>query len=265
MAALPLQLLGGLLSTAAAASSGAAPQQTHARLPPNIPQRDRWSPLWHQPDHSHLAAGDVNAFFYYKGTWHLMTQWEMEVPNTYPGRSPPTLPIVGWGHSVSTDLLHFHRIAPALVPGPPSTTMEGCYDGSVSFVHRHGDASQPLIPMLMADGACGELPDPLPNPKLRPNGTACAESFGTTTLPGRGGTLAYPADINDPSLTVWVKDGPLTIENCGPGGGPSSVWEPEPGVYNMMFRANGSDTEARYETRDPSFKVSAIVDYLDCL
>lgn len=71
------------------------------------------------------TAGDVNALFYWRGVWHLMSQWEMEVPNTY-GPTPDTITAVGWGHSVSTDLLTFERIAPALVPGPPSTTMEGC-------------------------------------------------------------------------------------------------------------------------------------------
>jgi hypothetical protein len=138
--------------------------------------------------------------------------------------------------------------------------MEGCYDGSVSFVHPGGDTSKPRIPMLMADGACGETPDPLPDPKARPNGTACAESFGTQRRPDSGGTLAFPADMSDPNLTVWRKDGPITIEDCGPGGGPSAVWEPEPGLFNVMFRANGSDTEARYETRDPSLKSWALAD-----
>ena len=204
-------------------------------LPPNLQMRDHWSPMWHQQDRSHLAAGDVNAFFYFRGVWHLMTQWEMEVPNT-DGPQPKTLPIVGWGHSVSTDLLQFHRIAPALVPGPPSTTMEGCYEGSISFVHKGGDASQPLTPMLMADGACGELSDPEPTPNKRPPGGGCTESFGYSS----GGTLAFPADLNDPNLTVWEKEGPVHYEHCGPGGGPSSVWQPQPGVWNVMLRANGS-------------------------
>ena len=47
-------------------------------LPPNLQMRDHWSPMWHQQDRSHLAAGDVNAFFYFRGVWHLMTQWEMQ-------------------------------------------------------------------------------------------------------------------------------------------------------------------------------------------
>jgi len=185
-----------------------------------------------------------------------MTQWEIEVPNTH-GPQPGTLPVVGWGHQVSTDLLRFHRIAPALVPGPPSTTMEGCYDGSVSFVHKGGDASQPLTPMLMADGACGELPDPEPGPNKHPPGRGCAESFGNGSS---GGTLAFPADLNDPNLTVWEKEGPIRWEDCGVGGGPSSIWQPRRGVWNVMLRANGSATEARYETRDPSFKTWTLAD-----
>ena len=89
-ALLPLVLLG-------AADSAPQPQP---HLPPNLPRRDHWSPRWHQQDRSHLAAGDVNALFFFRGVWHLMTQWEMEVPDTY-GPLPKTLPIVGWGHSVS--------------------------------------------------------------------------------------------------------------------------------------------------------------------
>ena len=39
----------------------------------------RWSPRWHVPAQPHLAASDVNALFWWRGTWHLMSQWEMEV------------------------------------------------------------------------------------------------------------------------------------------------------------------------------------------
>ena len=45
--------------------------------------------------------------------------------------------------------------------------------------------------MLMADGACGQLPDPEPTPNKRPPGGGCAESFGYRS----GGTLAFPADL----------------------------------------------------------------------
>ncbi len=226
-------------------------------LPPNDPEPDQWSSRWHLPAGTHLSAGDVNALFFWRGVWHLMSQWEMEVPNTYPGKTPATLPVVGWAHRVSTDLLRWAHIEPALVPGPPSTTMEGCYDGSVSMVYRDGR----LVPMLMADGACGELPDPEANPKTRPPGKGCVESFGNTS----GGTLAFAADLDDANLTKWVKDGPLVFDECGPRGGPSAVWQVagDPGGgsgrWNMLMLGNESH-EWRYETTDPEFKRWTLAD-----
>ena len=58
-------------------------------LPPNNPVKDGWSPRWHLPAASHMAAGDVNALFHWKGTWHLMSQWEMEVGGSAVAASTP--------------------------------------------------------------------------------------------------------------------------------------------------------------------------------
>lgn len=55
--------------------------------------------------------------------------------------------------------------------------------------------------------ACGELPDPMPDPHSRPNGSGCMESFGTNT----GATLAFPANLSDPNLTRSAKLRPLNL------------------------------------------------------
>ena len=48
---------------------------------------------------------------------------------------------------------------------------------------------------------------PSPTPTHgRGTGTTCDESFGNKA----GGTLAFAQDLNDPNLTKWVKDGPLS-------------------------------------------------------
>ena len=44
-------------------------------LPPNNPVKDGWSPRGHLLAASHMAAGDVNALFHWKGTWRLMFFW----------------------------------------------------------------------------------------------------------------------------------------------------------------------------------------------
>jgi len=130
----------------------------------------------------------------------------------------------------------------------------GCnFDGAVSKLGLQ-------VPMLIADGACGMLPDPMPDPSQRPpNVTGCMESFGTSNaFDNSGATLAFPADLNDPNLTVWVKDGPLNVEYCAVDGGPNPLWQSPPGVWNMLMMGNNS--EARYTTTDPGFKQWRLAD-----
>lgn len=97
--------------------------------PPPLP---RLKPVYHLP--ARCEEGDVNSFFQYEGNWHLMQQWHAR-------------PHTSIGHSVSSDLLHFHATADALASG--SSADEQCYDGSSSLVELSNGT---LSPLLMIDG-----------------------------------------------------------------------------------------------------------------
>ena len=103
---------------------------------------------------------------------------------------------------------------------------------------------------------------PSPTPTHgRGTGTTCDERFGNKA----GGTLAFAQDLNDPNLTKWVEDGPLSVEPCGPRGGSSAVWQVEgvagspKGRWNALMLGNGS-REWRYETTDPDLKQWTLAD-----
>lgn len=132
------------------------------------------------------------------------------------------------GHQVSTDLLHWTRVADALTSGNASD--QQCYDGSASLVVHNGT----LKPVLMIDGGCG----------LKGPGTAaCMESSGTDT----GGIIAFPEDMNDAHLTNWTKHGPTVFKGCNASSGPSPMWK-NGDKYNLIAIHNGG--EARFESTD---------------
>ena len=87
---------------------------------------------------------DANGMMYYKGRWHLFYQhnpynwhwWNMH-----------------WGHAVSTDLLHWKELAPAIHPGPEGTIWSG--SGAVDINNSAGFQTGKEKTMVLAYTAWG--------------------------------------------------------------------------------------------------------------
>lgn len=144
-------------------------------------------------------------------------------------------PITAVGHATSEDLLHWTRLKDALSPGPSGD--QECYDGSASILRRRGV----LTPMLMIDGGCG----------LRNASTGslpCMESSGNGST---GGILAFPADLSDPQLTEWTKEGPTVFHGCDGSSGPSPIWH-NGDAYELLAIHGGG--EARFVATDDDLK-----------
>tara|TARA_B110001452_G_scaffold223814_1_gene197169 strand:- start:369 stop:1952 length:1584 start_codon:yes stop_codon:yes gene_type:complete len=172
-------------------------------------------PIWHLP--ARCEEGDVNGLFQWGGRWHLMQQWHAR-------------PATSIGHSVSTDLLRFARVADALRSGPAED--QQCYDGSSSITA--------LGPMLMIDGGCGLF-------NASTGETPCMESRGQDS----GGVTASPANLSDVNLTVWKKRGPTRFEDCGGAAGPSPIWRSQASGKHLMVAIAGDHAgDALFEATD---------------
>jgi len=182
------------------------------------------SAYWHLP--ARCMAGDVNALFQFRGIWHLMQQWG---PNA----------VTCVGHAVSTDLLHWTRLPDALTPG---TSGQGCFDGSVTILKRHGVPT----PVMMSDGGCG-----LANASA--GNQLCMEFYGDGVT---GAVIAFPANLSDPHLITWTKE-PLTFHGCNGSSGPSPMWQ-NGDAYELIAIHDAG--EARFVAVDDSLLQWKMVD-----
>ncbi|XP_020991858.1 beta-fructofuranosidase, insoluble isoenzyme 1 [Arachis duranensis] len=132
---------------------------------------------------------DPNAPMYYKGLYHLFYQYN------------PKGSVWGnivWGHSVSTDLINWKVLEPALYPDKPFDRY-GVWSGSATVVPGRG-------PIILYTGVIDE----------RSNEVQC---------------YAIPANASDPFLRKWVKPddyNPIAIIEQGVNGSafrdPTTAW-----------------------------------------
>eukprot|EP01112_Ceratiomyxa_fruticulosa_P017510 TRINITY_DN5467_c0_g1_i1.p1 TRINITY_DN5467_c0_g1~~TRINITY_DN5467_c0_g1_i1.p1 ORF type:complete len:563 (-),score=82.60 TRINITY_DN5467_c0_g1_i1:43-1731(-) len=108
---------------------------------------------------------DPNGPMYYNGFYHLFYQYN---PNA------PVWGEINWGHSYSKDLVHWTYLPIALSPTPGGYDQNGCFSGSATLT------SDPSMPILIVYTCISPT-----NEELQ--------------------CLAFPSDINDPSLTNWTK------------------------------------------------------------
>ncbi|XP_042437715.1 beta-fructofuranosidase, insoluble isoenzyme 3-like [Zingiber officinale] len=106
---------------------------------------------------------DPNGPFYYKGIYHLFYQY-----NPYGS----VWGNIVWGHSVSTDLINWHAVDPAIYPSK-TFDIYGCWSGSATVL----PGSKPVILY-----------------------TGIVDDFKTQVQ-----NIAFPANLSDPLLREWVK------------------------------------------------------------
>ncbi|KAL4420475.1 hypothetical protein ABPG75_010131 [Micractinium tetrahymenae] len=105
--------------------------------------------------HVHPPQGwmnDPNGPVYYKGRYHMFYQ---HLPNACEWAFG-----IVWGHAVSSDLVHWEHLPPALVPTPGTLDADGCFSGSCVL---DSDGTPVLLytgVRLRSNESAGELPPP---------------------------------------------------------------------------------------------------------
>nr|XP_024363696.1 beta-fructofuranosidase, soluble isoenzyme I-like [Physcomitrium patens]XP_024363697.1 beta-fructofuranosidase, soluble isoenzyme I-like [Physcomitrium patens]XP_024363698.1 beta-fructofuranosidase, soluble isoenzyme I-like [Physcomitrium patens] len=144
---------------------------------------------------------DPNGLMYYKGYYHLFYQYN------------PEAPIWGnivWGHAVSTDLLRWHYLEPAM-KGDHWYDERGVWSGSATLLE---DGS----PVLLYTG----------------------ESVNRTQVQN----MAIPANKSDPLLLHWIKvpHNPVVVAppgyNASEFRDPSTAWQGSDGMWRLLVGAN---------------------------
>ena len=118
-----------------------------------------------------------------------------------------------WDHVVSSDLVHWARLPPPLVPGNDPTGVPkkdwydigGSWDGSLTLLPAEQSPTGKLLPLIMYDVIEGPPP---------PSGGP--QRLGRSRL-GDNPTMALArGDPDDPWLLSWMKDAanPLAFEGC---------------------------------------------------
>jgi fructan beta-fructosidase len=192
-------------ATTAVASSPDDPQYTDNDIPANYPAYPYVSTGYQEPFrgqfHFSSANGwlnDVNGAFYYKGQYHLFYQ---NNPHTTANAND-----IGWGHAVSTDLVHWVQQPIGLQPGiqVPSTPVEPAllWSGSawVDKDNVSGLKDGPDDPILMFTGTRGVSlaysTDGAKTFRMYNNG---AQLFTTDPTTSRDAKVTY-----DPEHHRWV-------------------------------------------------------------
>ncbi|KQK00001.1 beta-fructofuranosidase, insoluble isoenzyme 4 isoform X2 [Brachypodium distachyon] len=153
---------------------------------------------------------------YYKGVYHLFYQYNPG--SVIPGNKT-------WAHSVSTDLINWVRLQPALERTEPYDA-KGCWSGSATIL---GDG-QPAILYTGADDV--------------KNQAQC---------------IAFPSNLSDPYLREWTKpDSNPVIRPVGPGlnrsqfRDPTTGWAGPDGQWRIAVGAelNGYSAALLYKSQD---------------
>lgn len=193
------------------------------------------------------GATDGNAVFGHAGVFHVMHQTPNRTSHT------PTQPTDGywaaWGHVLSYDLAHFHRLDNALDPSFNSTYdwHDGDCDGTVSFVPE--DAVDGGV-LATFGPDCARPVGPKPPP--RSQSSSVGAELGDAPRVG----LARLADPTDQKLlSRWRKDtgNPILFGTESPPCAFSGrIWRPENGRnWSMICAVNSlSNAWGRYTTVD---------------
>ncbi|TKV91502.1 hypothetical protein SEVIR_9G100600v4 [Setaria viridis] len=158
---------------------------------------------------------DPNGVMYYKGVYHLFYQYN------------PKGAVWGnivWAHAVSTDLVDWIMLPPAIYPTAPFD-VNGCWSGSATVLPDG-------TPVIMYTGIDGE------NRQVQ--------------------NVAYPKDLSDPYLREWVKPDYNPVIAPGPGMNatafrdPTTAWQGPDGLWRLVIgtKDNHRGLAVLYRSRD---------------
>ena len=183
-----------------------------------------------------LACTDANAIFEHAGVYHIMHQTPTDPPKheLHDYRA-------AWGHVVSRDLVHWHRLPNAIEPPPKPAhsydSHDGDCDGWVSLPEDSG-LSTPVLTF----------------------GPDCARPLSPPANDAPRVAVARPLNASDPLLINWVKDAANPIafaKGSPPCSFSGNVWrgaQPRDGVntsYSMICALNSQHNAwSRYTTTD---------------
>nr|QUJ17881.1 cell wall invertase 1 [Hemerocallis fulva] len=167
-----------------------------------------------QPDHNWM--NDPNAPMYYEGYYHLFYQYNPD--------SALWVSNISWGHSVSTDLVHWTGLGIAFSPSKPFD-ISGCWSGSATFL----PGNKPVILYT-----------------------------GLDTEGGGVQNVAYPKNLSDPFLREWIKPDynplikPFEGVNASWFRDPSTAWVGQDGLWRILVGLKlGNDGYAiLYKSKD---------------
>ena len=125
---------------------------TEAAAPPRHSYNEPYRPQFHFT-YRRGWLSDPNGLVFYKGEYHLMTQHCLGTDCNYPATH--------WGHAVSTDLIHWQELPPALAPDKDGGMFSG--SGIVDWNNASGlQSGKEKVLLLFYTGARSMLPDNRP-------------------------------------------------------------------------------------------------------
>uniref|UniRef100_A0ACD5XBQ5 Uncharacterized protein n=1 Tax=Avena sativa TaxID=4498 RepID=A0ACD5XBQ5_AVESA len=158
---------------------------------------------------------DPNGVMYYKGVYHLFYQYN------------PKAAVWGnivWAHAVSTDLVNWLTLQPAIYPTAPFD-VNGCWSGSATVL---------------------------------PDGTPAIMYTGIDGDGRQVQNVAYPKDLSDPYLREWVKPdynpviAPDARVNATAFRDPTTAWREPDGLWRLVIgtKDNRRGLAVLYRSRD---------------
>lgn len=155
---------------------------------------DPHRPLYHYVNPEGML-NDPNGLCFWQGRWHLFYQ-----------AYPPEDPRQHWGHAVSTDLIHWRDLPPAIYPNPEFEVYSGSalVDGDRVIAMYHGTRAGNMVAISK---------DPLL--------LNWEKVTGQAVIPMTENSADLPYPIYDPN--IWKKDGVYyslsgAVDYRGPGG-----------------------------------------------
>lgn len=157
--------------------------------------KERFRPQYHYTPHKNWM-NDPNGLVYYEGEYHLFYQHT-------PFAALPDFDKMHWGHAVSTDLIHWEELAPALPPGEDGSIFSGSavvdHQNTSGFFNEEGSG---LVAIYTNNGNKAQPGKP------QVQSIAYSKDKGRTWIKYEGNPVLFPEatlDFRDPKV-FWHQE-----------------------------------------------------------